>query len=214
MPGHRLRDLLPDPYDRTRQHPVAQRLFTADVPVHRGARTAHARRDLVDVQSVQTPGRGAGCRGGIDAFDARVAAIGAYAVLQAALFISVFLLTRIPVVLRLVTPPNVRRIRVRRAAVAQFLAHGIHETEARTGVLIFAALYDHRVEVVADEGVHRKAPAEVWGNAALAITKAMQDGRPATGFEAAISLCGDVLAEHFPPSPSDVNELPDRLVVI
>ena len=141
-------------------------------------------------------------------------AIGAYAVLQAALFISVFLLTRIPVVLRLVTPPNVRRIRVRRAAVAQFLAHGIHETEARTGVLIFAALYDHRVEVVADEGVHRKAPAEVWGNAALAITKAMQDGRPATGFEAAISLCGDVLAEHFPPAPRDVNELPDRLVVI
>ncbi len=141
-------------------------------------------------------------------------AIGAYAVLQAAIFIAVFLVTRIPAVLRLVTPTNVRRIRVRRAALAQFLAHGIHETEARTGVLIFAALYDHRVEVIADEGVHRRTPPEVWGQAALAITKAMQDGRPATGFEAAISLCGDVLAEHFPPDRRDVNELPDRLVVI
>ena len=141
-------------------------------------------------------------------------AIGAYAVLQAAVFITVFLVTRIPKVLRLVTPTNVRRIRVRRAALAQFLAHGIHETEGRTGVLIFAALYDHRVEVIADEGVHRKTSPEVWGQAALAITKAMQDGRPATGFEAAISLCGDVLAEHFPPAPRDVNELPDRLVVI
>jgi putative membrane protein len=42
----------------------------------------------------------------------------------------------------------------------------------------------------------------------------MKKGDPAGGFEIAISLCGDVLAEHFPPRATNPNEVEDRLVLI
>ena len=141
-------------------------------------------------------------------------ALGAYAVVQAAVFITVFLVTRISPIRRWVTPRSVRRARVRRAALNQFLAHGLHKTEARTGVLIFAALSDHQVEVVADQGIHAIVDRDVWAQAVDALTIALREGRPAEGFEAAIALTGGVLAEHFPPRRRDPNEVPDRLVEI
>ncbi len=141
-------------------------------------------------------------------------ALGAYAVIQAAVFIIVFLITRLSPIRRWVTPRSVRRARVRRAALNQFLAHGLHKTEARTGVLIFAALSDHQVEVVADKGIHAIVDRDVWAQAVDALTIAMRAGRPAEGFETAIALTGGVLSEHFPPRKRDPNEVPDRLVEI
>ncbi|NJC42527.1 putative membrane protein [Brevundimonas alba] len=141
-------------------------------------------------------------------------ALGAYAVVQAVVFLAVYLLCRVPVVTRWITPRAIRRARVRDAAVQQFLAHGLHVTEARTGVLIFAALSDHQVEVVADEGIHGKVDQAVWGDAAEALSRGLKRGDAAGGFDAAIGLCGEVLATHFPPRPVNPNEVPDRLVVI
>lgn len=140
--------------------------------------------------------------------------LAAYVLIQAAVFLSVLLLTSIPGVRRLVTPRSVRRARVRRAAIEQFLAHGLHVTQGRTGVLIFAALSDHQVEVVADEGIHSKVDQAVWADAVEALAKGLKNGDPAGGFEVAIDLCGGVLAEHFPPRPVNPNEIKDRLVMI
>ena len=141
-------------------------------------------------------------------------ALGAYALIQALVFLTVYLLTRLPVVTRWVTPRAVRRARVRDAAVQQFLAHGLHVTEARTGVLIFAALGDHQVEVVADKGIHTQVDQSVWGDAAEALSQGLKHDDPAGGFEAAVRLCGEVLAKHFPPGSDNPNEVIDRLVVI
>jgi len=141
-------------------------------------------------------------------------ALGVYAVVQAATFVAVFLLTRLPLVRRWVTPRSVRRARVRRAAVQQFLAHGVHVTQDRTGVLIFAALDDHQVELVADESIHSRVDRTVWAEAVAALVREMKADRPVAGFEAAIALCGAVLAEHFPPRPDNPNELPDHLVLL
>lgn len=140
--------------------------------------------------------------------------LAAYALIQSAVFVTVFLLTSIPGVRRFLTPRSVRRARVRRKAMEQFLAHGLHVTRERTGVLIFAALSDHQVEVIADEGIHGKVDQAVWADAVEALVRDMKDGDAAAGFEVAIGLCGDVLAEHFPPRALNPNEIEDRLVVI
>ncbi len=140
--------------------------------------------------------------------------LAAYALIQSAVFVTAFLLTSIPAVRRVVTPRSVRRARVRRAAMEQFLAHGLHITRERTGVLIFAALSDHQVEIVADEGIHSKVDQVVWADAVEALARGMKKNDPAAGFEAAITLCGDVLAEHFPPRADNPNEIKDRLVLI
>ncbi|MGV8955353.1 MAG: TPM domain-containing protein [Cypionkella sp.] len=140
--------------------------------------------------------------------------LSAYALIQAAIFVAVFLLTSIPSVRRRVTPRQVRQARVRKAALQQFLAHGLHVTEARTGVLLFACAADHQIEVIADQGIHAKVDADVWADAVQALAQGLRAGDPVAGFEAAIALCGDVLAEHFPPSALNRNEVADKLIVI
>lgn len=141
-------------------------------------------------------------------------ALTAYALIQAALFVGVFLLTRLPPILRWVTPRGLRRARVRKAALQQFLAHGVHVTRERTGVLIFAALKEHQVELIADELIHQKVEEGVWAEAVAVLTRQLRAGRPVAGFEAAVAKCGEVLAAHFPPRGDNPNELPDRLILL
>jgi len=141
-------------------------------------------------------------------------ALAAYALVQAAVFALAYLLSRIPPILRLLTPRAVRRARCREAALHQFLAHGLHVTEARTGVMIFAAEADHQVEVIADKGIHEKVPDTVWAEAAAALAKGMKSRDPVSGFTEAVRICGEVLAQHFPPRPDNPNELADRIVEI
>ena len=140
--------------------------------------------------------------------------IAVYAVFQVAVFLAVYLLLRIPFLTRLTTPRGVRRERTRQAAMHQFLAHGLHVTEHRTGVLIFAALADRQIEVIADQGIHARVDQTVWADAVEVLTDALAKGRAVEGFEQAIALVGGVLAEHFPPRPRNPNEVPDRLVEI
>ena len=103
-------------------------------------------------------------------------ALAAYAVFQGLIFGTVFALASIPAVTRLLTPPALRRARVRRAAISQFLSHGLHLTQARTGVLIFAALEDRRVEVIADEGIHTRVDEAMWAETVGRLTQALRRG--------------------------------------
>ena len=137
-----------------------------------------------------------------------------YALSQAVVFVGVFLLTRIPAVRRLVTPAGIRRGRVREAALQQFMAQDVHVTQARTGVLIFAALDEQQVELIADEGIYAKVDEDAWAQAVAVLTRELRADHPVEGFAATIGLCGQVLAQHFPPRPDNPNELPDHLILL
>ena len=45
-----------------------------------------------------------------------------------------------------------------------------------------------------------------------ALIADVREGRPGDGICAAIERVGSVLAEHFPRSAADANEIPDRLI--
>lgn len=140
--------------------------------------------------------------------------LAAYAAVQMLVFALACLIGMVPAVRRWMTPRSLRASRCRRAALAQFLAHGLHTTENRTGVLIFACEADHQVEIIADEAIHRKVEAQVWMDAVEALAQGLKTDRAAAGYERAVALCGEVLARHFPPAARNRNELPDRLVEI
>lgn len=140
--------------------------------------------------------------------------LGGYLLIQALVFFSVLALSRTPVLLRNLTPSGLRRTRVRQAAISQFLAHGVHATPSRTGVLIFAALDDHRVELIADEAIHSRVDPTEWAKVVGGLTTALKAGQPVEGFILAIQRAGSVLTEHFPPHGEPLNELPDHLIIL
>lgn len=141
-------------------------------------------------------------------------ALAVYVALQAAIFVLVVLIVSIPPVRRLMTPSGLKAERVRRAALDQFLSHGLQLTRERTGVLIFAALDEHRAEVIADEAIYAAAPKAVWAEVVRLLTAGLRQGEVADGFVAAIGRAGEILAEHVPPRADNPNELSDRIVLL
>ena len=136
-------------------------------------------------------------------------------VLQAALFAVTALVVALPPVRRLMTPRGLKRARVRRRAQEQFVAKNLHLTRERTGVLIFVSFSEHMAELIADEGIASLVEPAVWDRAMAALTAGLKRGEAGAGFAAAVSLCGDVLAERFPARAGDnPNELADAVVIL
>ena len=109
-------------------------------------------------------------------------------------------------------PSAVRGRRVRRRAVQFFKASAEQRTAARVGVLLYLSLAEHRAEIVADEAIVGKVDDSAWGDAMVALVDKVGAGDPAGGMADAVARIGAVLAQHFPKTEADVNELPDRLI--
>jgi putative membrane protein len=112
----------------------------------------------------------------------------------------------------LLTPGATKHRRVRRRAVAIFQAAAAGRTGGKTGILIYLSMAERRAEIVADEAILAVSDDHTWGEAMHALIAEVREGRPADGIVAAIERVGAVLAEHFPRSPDDVNEIPDKLI--
>jgi putative membrane protein len=126
-------------------------------------------------------------------------ALAAYTTFQVLLFIIVALVVAIPPVRRLLTPRVLKRHRVAKAAHQQFVAISARAKGSETGVLIFVALTDRQVQILADAGIHQKVGEAAWVRAASAIGSAMKGGHdPTGGIVEAVEICGAALKEHFP----------------
>ena len=110
------------------------------------------------------------------------------------------------------TPGATKHRRVRRRAIALFNAAAERRTVGRTGILIYLSMAEHRAEIVADEAITKVTTPETWGDAMAALLVELKQGRVADGMVAAIERVGAVLAEHFPRSATDTNEIPDKLI--
>lgn len=109
-------------------------------------------------------------------------------------------------------PRRTKRRRVHRRAVEIFRTSCERRTTGRTGVLIYLSLAERRAEIVADQAIVEKVPADVWVAALSALIAAVKAGRPGDGLAECVRQVGEVLAPILPPLAADENELPDRLV--
>ena len=125
-----------------------------------------------------------------------------------------FFLLRSSRLVMLFVPPALARMRAARMARAQFLAHNLHRTPDRTGVLVFVSEQERYAEVIADEGIAAHVEQGEWDGIVAGLTEAARGDRLADGFEAAVRRCGALLATRFPPRAGSGNVLPDRLVEI
>jgi len=114
----------------------------------------------------------------------------------------------------LLIPGPAKSARVHEQAIKHFKVGAERRTHGRTGVLIYLSMREHRAEIVADEPIAEKVPAEVWGEAMADMLAEIKQGRIAEGMAAGVRDVGKVLAEHFPRAEDDQNELPDRLIEV
>ena len=110
------------------------------------------------------------------------------------------------------TPSATKERRVRRRAIATFKAGAERRTIGRTGILIYLSMRERRAEIVADEAITKVTSPETWGEAMAALLVEVKAGRPGDGIVAAVERVGAVLAEHFPKTSEDTNEIPDKLI--
>lgn len=121
-----------------------------------------------------------------------------YAFGQLALFVIALAAFAVPAVRRRLTPRSLKRHRVRRAALQQLAAVRLHLTPGQTAVVIFAALGERQMEIVADEAIHAKVGDALWDRAVAEALAVIAAAGPAAGLARAVEICGAALAEHFP----------------
>lgn len=111
-------------------------------------------------------------------------------------------------------PSYLQHRRAHDNALKQFLAHNVHVTSARTGILIFVSRAERYAEVIADNGIADLVVQERWNAIIASLTAAARAGRLGDGLVSAVEAAGALLAAHFPPQTTDANELADRVVEI
>ena len=112
------------------------------------------------------------------------------------------------------TPGSTKTRRVHRRAIELFRATTERRTRTRTGVLIYLSLAEHRAEIVADTAISAKVDDSVWGEAMAAMIVELKAGRPGDGMAAAVAKVGEVLAQHFPHTGTDPDEIPNRMLLL
>jgi putative membrane protein len=138
-------------------------------------------------------------------------AIALYAGVQIVLFLAVLWIVHVPAVRRRLTPRVLKRHRVAQAAHRQFAAVAARAQGSETGVLLFVALTDHQVQVLADAGAHARCGEGPWKGAADSVAAAMKaGGDPTAGIIEAVEILGAALAEHYPSSGAHQNSFSDR----
>ena len=123
-----------------------------------------------------------------------------------------YLLARIaPALQRALVGPEVLDLRVERRAMAAFVESEVFATRNRTGVLLLVALFEHRVEIVADTGVEARVAHTEWQPILDRLTGGLRQGRAAQSVVAAIREIGGLLEARGVTAPgADIDELPDE----
>lgn len=139
-------------------------------------------------------------------------ALSTFELIQAGIFLIIALIVALPRVRRAMTPGFLKSYRVRQAARRHFVAVGARLSHAEPHILIYASLADRRVELVAHDNIHKAVGEGPWKASVDAVVEGMKTGKAADGFVKAIEICGDALAQHFPPDGAPRNRLPNTLL--
>lgn len=111
-------------------------------------------------------------------------------------------------------PGFIKRRRAHDVALREFTARGLTRTRRRTGVLLYIALQERYAEIVADIGIDETIDQAVWRGIIEPLLAAAKDERLREGLIDAVGAVGSVLARHAPPAADDVDELPNKVVLL
>jgi len=123
-----------------------------------------------------------------------------------------YLLALLPPLRRALAGEATLDARARRRAAAAFLDQEVFRTRDRTGILLFLSLFERRVVLLADAGIHQAVKEGAWEEITRKLARGIRDGRPGPALVEAIGACGELLASHgVARQADDQDELPNAL---
>ena len=102
----------------------------------------------------------------------------------------------------------------RERALEVFGSLRVWDTARNNGVLIYLLMADRDVEIVADRGIAERVPSAQWEEVCRAMEAHFREGRWREGAIEGIEGVARLLAEHFPHEGGDLNEQPNRPVLL
>ncbi len=101
-------------------------------------------------------------------------------------------------------------LRTRRRAAAAFLEQEVFATADRIGILVFLSLFERRVVVLADSGIHARVEEGEWQGITARIAAGIRRGELEAALVAGVRECGELLARHgLAHRGGQTNELAD-----
>ncbi len=98
-------------------------------------------------------------------------------------------------------------------AVFIFEELGMQRTAMRNAVLIYIAVADRSVAVIGDQGVNAVVPPGYWDEVLEHMRSHFRQGHHAEGICEAVHVVGAKLAEHFPRTATDRDELSNEVSI-
>jgi uncharacterized membrane protein len=92
-----------------------------------------------------------------------------------------------------------------------FLQLGMDKTEQHSGVLIYVAVKSHKAAIIGDSGINEKVPDGFWAVTLAQMLQRFRGNNAAAGLEETVRKCGEVLAEHFPRTEHNPDELSNEI---
>jgi len=104
-------------------------------------------------------------------------------------------------------------VSVETLARREFAELGMVNTKDRTGVLLFFLAETRQFYILADAGIDEKVPEGTWQLIADIMSEHFSKQNFCEGIASGVRAIGKVLAQHFPRSPDDTNELSNQVRV-
>jgi uncharacterized membrane protein len=96
-------------------------------------------------------------------------------------------------------------------AIDLFEKLGLHRTESRNGVLIYAALHERRFTIIGDVALDASLRDELFGEALRRLSIAFRRGAYGEGIAAAVTALGTTMTRRFPGLPGNKNEIENEI---
>jgi uncharacterized membrane protein len=96
-------------------------------------------------------------------------------------------------------------------AIQVFEKLGMQKTKNRSGILIYLASESRKIAIYGDEGIHNKVGKEYWNNIVAQTILRIQSEDMTAAMIQVIKELGEPLAEHFPETNQEINELTNEI---
>jgi hypothetical protein len=108
----------------------------------------------------------------------------------------------------------VRGITARDESIQAFSELQVWDTERNSGVLIYVLLAERDIEIVADRGYAGHISEADWREICVLMENAFASGDFLDGSVAGVKAVSELIAQHMPRDPDDVDERPNRPVIL